>query len=46
MKISPALLKDAETVLRGYLKANPKGEYFFSSRGLLDVTPVFSSSWS
>jgi hypothetical protein len=35
MKISPALLNDAETALRGYLKAYPKGAYFFSARGLL-----------
>lgn len=35
MKISPKLLNDAETALRGYMKAYPKGEFFYSARGLL-----------
>ena len=33
--IAPALLADAETALRGYMKAYPQGAYFFSARGLL-----------
>ncbi|MEG3175607.1 hypothetical protein U1872_05140 [Sphingomonas sp. RB3P16] len=35
MKISPKLLEDAEAALRGYMKAYPKGEFFYSARGLL-----------
>lgn len=34
-KIAPNLLTDAETALRGYMRAYPKGDYFFSARGLL-----------
>jgi hypothetical protein len=34
-KVAPKLVADAEAALRGYMKAYPKGEYFFSARGLL-----------
>lgn len=33
--IAPKLISDAETALRAYMKAYPKGDYFFSARGLL-----------
>lgn len=34
-KVPPKLLAEAEAALRGYIKAYPTGEYFFSARGLL-----------
>jgi hypothetical protein len=34
-KVAPKLVAEAEAALRGYMKAYPKGEYFFSARGLL-----------
>nr|WP_315382162.1 hypothetical protein [uncultured Sphingomonas sp.] len=34
-KVAPKLVAEAENALRGYMKAYPKGEYFFSARGLL-----------
>jgi len=34
-KPSPEVLARAETALRGYMKAYPRGEYFLSARGLL-----------
>ncbi|MGN7999233.1 hypothetical protein [Sphingomonas sp. 22176] len=33
--VAPTLVAAAENALRGYMKAYPKGEYFFSARGLL-----------
>jgi hypothetical protein len=33
--VAPKLVAEAEAALRGYMKAYPKGEYFFSARGLL-----------
>jgi hypothetical protein len=35
MKIDPRILSAAETALRDYMKAYPKGAYFFSARGLI-----------
>lgn len=35
VKIAATVLADAETTLRGYMKAYPKGDYFLSARGLL-----------
>ncbi|GAA0746358.1 outer membrane assembly lipoprotein YfiO [Sphingomonas sp. ABOLD] len=34
-KVAPTLVAEAENALRGYMKAYPQGEYFFSARGLL-----------
>ncbi|WP_294255675.1 hypothetical protein [uncultured Sphingomonas sp.] len=34
-KIAPKLVAEAENALRSYMKAYPKGDYFFSARGLL-----------
>ncbi|WP_066722143.1 hypothetical protein [Sphingomonas pituitosa] len=45
-QIAPKLLADAENGLRAYMKAYPKGAYFFSARGLLRRVYWLAQDWS
>ncbi|WP_333572840.1 hypothetical protein [Sphingomonas sp.] len=45
-QIAPKLLADAEAGLRAYMKAYPKGAYFFSARGLLRRVFWLAQDWA